>query len=127
LGGDRGEVTATVIVVPVVLLAVLLVVQYGLAYYAHQVAAGAAHDGAAAAARQHSDPGEGAAVAQQLVSEGGGSLFASYHATASTDGDTVTVTVSGHAVTLLPFFPTITVKASGSAAVERFQAQGASP
>jgi Flp pilus assembly protein TadG len=120
-------VTATVIVVPVVLLAVLLVVQYGLAYYAHQVAAGAAHDGAAAAARERSSPGEGAALAQQLVSEGGGSLFSSFNATGSSDGDIVTVTVTGRAVSLLPFFGTITVKATGSAAIEKFQPQGAGP
>ena len=119
--------TATVIVVPVVLLAVLLVVQCGLAYYAHQVAAGAAHDGAAAAARERSNPGVGAALAEQLVAQGGGSLFASYHATASSDADRVTVTVTGHVVSLLPFFGTITVKATGSAAIEKFQGQGASP
>ena len=119
--------TATVIVVPVVLFAVLLVVQYGLAYYAHQVAAGAAHDGAAAAAREHSSAGDGAALAEELVREAGGSLLSSYKATASSDGATVTVTVTGHAVSLLPFFGTITVKASGSAAVEKFRPQGASP
>ena len=119
--------TATVIVVPVVLLAVLLVVQFGLAYYARQVAAGAAHDGAAAAARQRSTPAEGAVLAEQLVGEAGGSLFSSYDATALSDGDTVTVTVTGHAVSLLPFFGTITVKATGSAAIEKFQGQGASP
>jgi Flp pilus assembly protein TadG len=120
-------VTATVIVVPVVLLAVLLVVQYGLAYYARQVVAGAAHDGAAAAARERSSPAQGAALAEQLISESGGSLFAAYSAMASSDGDTVTVTATGSVVSLLPFFGTITVKASGSAAVEKFQPQGASP
>jgi Flp pilus assembly protein TadG len=119
-------VTATVLVVPVVLVAVLFVVQYGLAYYARQVVAGAAHDGAAAAARQHSSLGEGVALAEGLVDEGGGSLLSSYHATAATDGDTVTVTVTGHVVSLFPF-GTITVRATGSAAVEKFQPQGASP
>lgn len=118
--------TATVLVVPVVLVAVLFVVQYGLAYYARQVVAGAAHDGAAAAARQYSSPGQGIALAEELIAEGGGSLLTSYHATAATDGDTVTVTVTGHVVSLFPF-GTFTVKATGSAAAEKFQPQGASP
>jgi Flp pilus assembly protein TadG len=120
-------VTATVIVVPVVLLTMLFVVQYGLAYYARQVLAGAAHDGAAAAARERSNPSQGAALAEQLISEAGGSLFGSYQASAASDGDTVTVTATGEVVSLLPFFGTITVTATGSANVERFEPQGASP
>jgi Flp pilus assembly protein TadG len=120
-------VTATVIVIPVVLLAMLLVVQYGLAYYARQVLAGAAHDGAAAAAREQSSPAQGAALAEQLIGEAGGSVLDSYTATAASDGDTVTVTATGEVVSLLPFFGTITVKATGSANVERFEPQGGSP
>jgi Flp pilus assembly protein TadG len=116
-----------VIVVPVVLLAMLLVVQFGLAYYARQVLAGAAHDGAAAGARVDSSPGEGAALAEQLIGEAAGSLLDSYGASADSDGDTVTVTATGEVVSLLPFFGTITVKATGSANVERFEPQGASP
>ena len=119
--------TATVIVVPVVLLAMLLVVQYGLAYYARQVVAGAAHDGAAAAAREQSSPAQGAALAEQLIGEAGASLLDSYQASATSDGDTVTVTATGEVVSLLPFFGTITVTATGSANVERFEPQGASP
>ena len=119
--------TATVIVVPVVLLTMLLVVQYGLAYYARQVLAGAAHDGAAAAARERSNPSQGAALAEQLIGEAGGSLIGSYQASAASDGDTVTVTATGKVVSLLPFFGTITVTATGSANVERFEPQGASP
>jgi Flp pilus assembly protein TadG len=120
-------VTATVVVVPVVLLAMLFVVQYGLAYYARQVVAGAAHDGAAAAAREQSSPAGGAALAARLIGDGAGSLLDFYAADAKADGDTVTVTATGKVVSLLPFFGTITVKATGSANVERFEPQGASP
>ena len=112
---------------PVVLLAVLLVVQYGLAYYARHVVAGVAHDAAAAAAREHASPGDGAALAEQLIGEGAGSLLTSHQATASSDGSTVTVTVTGHVVSLFPLFGTITVTATGTAAVETFHPQGASP
>jgi Flp pilus assembly protein TadG len=116
-----------VVVVPVVVLAVLLVVQYALAYYARQVLAGAAPDAAAAAARPSASGAEGTALARQLIGEGGGTLLDSYAVSATSDGDTVTVTATGRVASLLPFFGTITVKASGSAHVERFQPQGGGP
>ena len=111
--------------VPVVLITVLFVVQFGLAYYARQVLAGAAQDGAAAGARQNSSPETGGALADQLIAEAGGSLFESFGSSASTNGEVVTVTASGEVVSLLPFFGTLTVSATASAHVERFRPQGA--
>lgn len=112
------------IVVPLVLLAMLFVVQYGLAYYAREVLAGATQDGAAAAARQDSSPESGAALTEQLIEEGGGSLLDSHSTSATSSGDSVTVAATGQVVSLLPFFGTITVKAQASAKVESFDPQG---
>lgn len=114
-------------VVPVVLLAMVMVVQFALAYYARQVIAGAAHDGATAAARRNSDPGEGVALADQLISEAARNLLASHTTTATVTGDTVTVSVTGKVGALLPFFRTITVRAAATATIEQFTPQGASP
>ena len=116
--------TATVLMVPVVLLALLLVVQFGLAYYARQVLSGAAQDGAAAAGRQGSSPAAGVSLTDTLVEEAGGSLFDSHNTTASSSGNLVTVQTSGEVVSLLPFFGTITVQASATAKVESFDPQG---
>jgi Flp pilus assembly protein TadG len=69
--------------VPVVLLAAVLVVQFALAYYARQVVAGAAHDGASAAARRNADPAEGVALTDQLIGEAAAYLFASHQTTPS--------------------------------------------
>ncbi len=124
---DRGEVTATVIIVPVVLLALLFVVQFSLAYYARTVLAGAAQDGAVAGARQGSSPDDGAALTNTLISESAGSLIESPSSTASTDGVTVTVRSTARVVSLLPFFGPITVSATGAAQVERFEPQGGGP
>ena len=110
--------------IPVVLLALLLVVQFGLAYYARQVLAGAALDGAAAAGRQGSSPAAGVNLTETLIGEAGGSLFASYNATAASDGNLVTVQTSGEVVSLLPFFGTITVEARATQKVESFDPQG---
>lgn len=113
--------------VPVVLLAVLLVVQFSLAYYARQVLAGAAHDGAVAGARLDSSPEIGATLTRDLVDGSAGSLFDSHSATATALGDVVTVTATGEVISLLPFFGTIAVSATGTARIERFQPQGGGP
>ena len=121
---DRGEVTATVVMLPVFLVALLFVVQFGLTYYARQVLAGAAQDGAAAAARLDSSTAEGEALTLALIDQSGDALLDSYGATASSDGEVVTVDTTGEVRSLLPFFGSITVQASASARVEAFGAQG---
>src|SRR5690606_17996 len=105
----------------------LFVVQFALAYYARTVVAGAAQDGAAAAARRDSSPAAGAALADQLAESGAGSLLTSHSASVAAGDDSVTVTVTGEVVSLLPFFGSITGTASGSARVEEFTPQGAGP
>ena len=121
---DRGEVTATVVMLPVILVALLFVIQFGLTYYARQVLAGAAQDGAAAAARLDSSPGEGQALTEALIGEGGGALLDSYAAAVASDGEVVTISATGEVVSLLPFFGSLTVEASASARVESFDGQG---
>lgn len=115
------------LVVPLVLVTMLFVVQFALAYYARTVVAGAAQDGASAAARRDASPQAGAALADRLVEEGAGSLLTSHAATASVDDAVVTVTVQGHVVSLLPFVGTINVSAVSSARVEAFTPQGRGP
>jgi hypothetical protein len=113
--------------VPLDLRAAVLVVQFALAYYARQVVAGAAQDGAAAAARRNADPAEGVALTDQLIGEAAANLFASNQTVVSATSDAVTVTVSGKVASLLPFFGTITVRATATAPIEQFTPQGASP
>lgn len=113
--------------VPVVLLAMLLVVQFALAYYARTVIAGAAQDGAAAAARRDASVEEGAALTESLLDDAASSLLDSHTVSASSTGDSVTIEVEGEVVSLLPFFGTITIRATGTAAVEQFEPQGAGP
>ena len=119
--------TATVLVVPLVLVTMLFVVQFALAYYARTVVSGAAQDGASAAARRDASPEAGAALAGSLVEEGAGSLLTSHFSTSSVDDAVVTVTVHADVMSLLPFMGTITVSARSSARVEDFTPQGAGP
>lgn len=105
-----------------------MVVQFGLAFYARQVLSGATRDGAAAAARRGSSPGEGAAIAAQLIESSGGTLFTGTPQTTPTvSGRTVTITSSAQVVSLMPFFGNINVKASSSASLETFNPQGTNP
>lgn len=121
---DRGEVTATVVMLPVVLIALMFVVQFGLNYYARQVLAGAAQDAAAAAARVDATPAEGEALANDLIGEAGGSLFRSYSVAVVNGTGEVTVTARGEVVSVLPFFDSVTVEASAAASAETFEPQG---
>ena len=113
--------------VPLVLVATMLVVQFGLAYHARQVLAGATQDGAASGARRESSAGAGAALADSLIEQSAGSLLTAHSSSGSSDGRTVTVVSTGEVVRVMPLFPTIAVRAQASAKVERFQAQGAAP
>ena len=119
--------TATVVMVPVVLMAVLFVVQFGLAYHARQVLAGATQDGAAAAARLDAGPADGAALAGQLIDAAAGNLLADIAVSSDRSNDTVTVRASGRVVSVLPMVDGITVRAASTAKVETFDPQGAGP
>lgn len=114
----------TVLVVPVVLIATLLVVQFAFAYHARQVVAGATQDGAASGARRQSSPAAGAELANGLIEASAGAVLASHSTSVANDGRRITVSGRGNVVRLLPFFPTITVAASASATLERFDAAG---
>jgi len=115
----------TVLMVPLVLMTVMAVVQFGLAYYARQVLAGAVQDGAAAGARQDSSPGTGAALADELISEAASALLSSHSASGSSDGERVIVEASGQVVSVFPFWSGPTVSATGSATIEEFEPQSA--
>jgi Flp pilus assembly protein TadG len=110
--------------VPFIIVASMLVVQFGLAMYARQVLSGAVQDGAAHAALDGSTPGAGKTVTDQLVSQSGGHLIVNYSSTPSVTATTVTITAEADVVSLLPLFPAITVRAASSASLEAFRAAG---
>lgn len=121
---DRGEALVTVLMVPFILIGMMLVVQFGLAYYTRQVMAGAAQDGAASGARDGASAPTGQVVADELAQSGAAHLLTSYSSSSSSDGNVITVTTSGTVIKVFPLFPSITVSATGSASVERFVPQG---
>ena len=121
---DRGDALVTVLMVPFILIGMLLVVQFGLAYYAQQVMAGAAQDGAASGARDGASATAGQAIADGLAQSGAAHLLTSYSSSSGSDGNVITVTARGKVLRVFPLFPSITVSATGSASIEQFVPQG---
>jgi Flp pilus assembly protein TadG len=113
----------SVLATSLILLAMLLVVQFSLAYYARQVLAGAAQDGAAAGARRDASPADATAVAAGLVDQAGTTLVESPVVEVEAVDDRMVVTITGDAVSLLPFRRSIEVSATASVPVEQFRPQ----
>ena len=117
----------TTVMMPVIVLAVMFVVQVGLAYYTRQVVSGATQDGAATGAMYGFTPTQGAATAQDLIDQGAGHLTTASAASVSVAGDVVTVQASATVVKVFPLFPAFTVSGESWAPVERFRHQGGGP
>lgn len=117
----------SVIMVPLVMVALLMAVQFGLAYHVRQVLAGATQDGAASGARRESSAGAGATLADSLIEQSAGQLLTSHSSTGFSDGEVVTVESTGQVIKVMPLFPSITVRARASATVEEFEPQDAQP
>ncbi|MFK8025152.1 MAG: TadE family protein [Ilumatobacter sp.] len=109
---------------PFIIIGMLLVVQFGIGLYARQVVQGAAQDGADTAARSGSSIGDGLATTDSLVGLAGGHLITGFSSSGESSGDVVTISAEADVVRLLPLFPVITIRATGSASVEQFVPAG---
>lgn len=119
--------TVTTLMMPLVVIAVMFVVQAGLAYYTRQVVAGATQDGATTGTMYGFTPEQGAATAQELIDQAAGHLTTSSSSSWNASGDVVTVQASATVVKVFPLFPSFTVSAQSSATVERFRSQEGGP
>ena len=115
---DRGEITSTVIMVPLMLLLFLFAVQTALAFHARSVLSAAAQDYVRAV--QAEDPGSGEAAANALLSGSAGLFVSTPAIQPSTGGDVVGVTIRGQVKSLIPgWSPEVSGSAEGAA--ERFR------
>lgn len=115
LRDDRGTVTAELLIAtPLLFLLVLSVVQFALFEYAAHVAEAAAQQGLAASRVTGGTTDAGDTAAHALLGQIGSAVL-SNEAVATTRGAiTTTVTVSGDAEAVLPFFSLpVSVAASG--------------
>jgi Flp pilus assembly protein TadG len=103
-GEERGSATETAIVFPAVLIAILLVIQFGLAFHAQHIALAVAQEGARAARLYQATDADGIARANQALRalNGGGILVNPRVSVTRLGNDSVQVTVSGGVISMLP-------------------------
>lgn len=117
---ERGEAMAqTVIVAPALFMMIMAIVQFALVAHAQNVAEAAAQEGVAAARLFQATEADGIAHASAALSHLGPRMLTSRNVSVDLTPTTATVTVSGTALSLVPFLHP-TVSQTASAAVERY-------
>ena len=122
----RGEegLAALVVCIPALFLAVLLAIQFALWSHASHLARAAAEQGASTAAAYGSTPAAGTAAAYQFIATTGPSSLTTPHVTTTTGaGNTVQVTISGRAQSLIPWL-SLGVSSTSVEPVQQFRASG---
>ncbi len=117
---DRGSASVELTVLFPALLALLfIVVQAGLHYYARSVALAAAQEGARAAAAQTATAAAGQDAASAFVARAGAELLAGAQVRAARTADTVTVSVTGTSLSLVPGYAGFPISQRATAPVEK--------
>jgi Flp pilus assembly protein TadG len=120
LRGEEGiATTEAVLVTPVLLLLVMTVFQFGLWYHAQHVATAAAEEGARTARAEQGTATAGRARAEAFLDQAGPTIVQDRTVDAARTADTVTVTVHGTAVAVIPGLH-LSISATATSPVERF-------
>ncbi|MCE0485487.1 TadE/TadG family type IV pilus assembly protein [Ornithinimicrobium sediminis] len=102
-----------VVLLPLVFLLLFAMVQGGLWFHARAVALAAAQEGARVAAAEDSSAGAGIAAASSFVADAGSGVVLNVAVSGSRTVTSATVTVTGHAQSLIPFLdPAVAQSAS---------------
>ncbi|MFI5593686.1 TadE/TadG family type IV pilus assembly protein [Amycolatopsis sp. NPDC051758] len=124
--GDRGEVTVElVIATPLLLLALLAIIQLAVWSHATHVAQAAASEALAAARTQDGTTETGLAAGRRLLDDLSAGPLRNPGIEVSRDVDTVSVSIGGEAAAVLPGVH-LPVHAEASGEVERFMPNAAS-
>jgi hypothetical protein len=119
--GERGDDNvAAAILYSAILLVAWAGIQIAVVLLGRGVALGAARDGVRSARLPPADPAAAAASAETYTRNATGTWLSNAHAGVSSDGERVTVTVTGEATTLVPFarFP---ISQTASGPIERLE------
>lgn len=120
---ERGSVSIELIILLPALFAVMILgMQAALFYHARTVAIAAAQEGAKAAGGENGTQSDGVSAASSFVVEAGGDdVLTGASATVDRTATTVTVTVRGHSLSVIPGWNPVIVQ-SASLPVERLTA-----
>ena len=126
-GGERGSVsTELVIATPLLLLLVMGVIQFALWQHANHVARTVAQQGVAAARVEGATAATGEGEAHTVLGQLGANELRNAQVSATRDGNTTRVVVTGEASSVLPFFH-LPVRAVATGPTERFRPAVSSP
>ena len=121
LRGDRGDATVeTVLCVPVLLVVLMTVIQFGLWYHAEHVVQAAAQEGVRAARVDTGTADVGRARGEAFMAQAAPALVHDVTVTATRTGDHADVHVHGVVHAVVPGLD-LTVDASETSPLERFE------
>ncbi len=122
LRSERGDATVeAVLAVPVLLLLVLLVIQFGLYYHAAHTAEAAAQEGARAARVDGASADDGKTRARTFMADAAPTLVRDVTVIATRNAETARVEVRGVVHAIVPGLD-LSVRAEAESPVERFRA-----
>lgn len=119
-GEDGDATTETVLIVPVLLLLIMMVIQFGLWYHAEHVVQAAAQEGVRTARVHGGTADDGRSRATQFLVAAGGSVVDGPVVDASRDAQRATVKISGQAVAVIPGL-SLGVHAEATSPTEEFE------
>ncbi len=124
---ERGAVSAElVIATPLLLLLIMGVIQFALWEHAEHIATAVAQQGVAVGRLQDETAAAGQQEAQSVLDQLGPSVLTGTTITATRTGEMTTVTVTGHAESIIGLFA-LPVKATAAGATEIFTVPGQAP
>jgi hypothetical protein len=120
---DSGDASIQmVIVMPFVILFAVLIAQTAMWYYAREIAQTAAREGVSTGRTYHSSVGAGTSRASSVASDlGSGTLLGPRVSSAGSTADRITITVSGHAPSIIPGMSGISISQSASGPRENWR------
>lgn len=119
-GQDGMTSLEVVILFPLMIMLIMAVTQTALWYFARAAALAAARSGANVGSSYGSTPGDGAAAADRFAAAQAGDMLGGEHASpGGSTPDSVHITVTGDAISLVPGLP-IHVSQSAQQPIEKF-------
>ncbi|MDP9404524.1 MAG: pilus assembly protein [Actinomycetota bacterium] len=116
--------TEAVLIVPVLLLLIMFVIQFGLWYHAEHVVQAAAQEGVRSARLEGGSAEMGRRRAERFLARAGSRVVSQPVVRSSRDSSSATVAVEGHAVAVVPGLR-LPVRANAVSPVEEFRAEAA--
>ncbi|WP_165900640.1 pilus assembly protein [Microbispora hainanensis] len=122
-GRERGSATLeAALVYPALLLLVLLAINAALWFHARNLALAAAQEGLRAGRAYGSSLSAGQATAERFIRQVGGSFLTSARVSVERTADSLSVAVSGQAISLIPLLP-LDVEQVARAPVEKWTSE----